>query len=52
MYDTPNTERTVTKNETKFSARKVQVYYGDTHAIKFELLALRVRACTHQSSSN
>ena len=34
MYDTPNTERTVTKNETKFSARKVQVYYGDTHAIK------------------
>ena len=34
MYDTPNTERTVTTNATKFSARNVQVYYGDTHAIK------------------
>ncbi|MBZ0122614.1 MAG: phosphate ABC transporter ATP-binding protein PstB [Roseovarius sp.] len=34
MYDTPISERNVTQNQIKFSARKVQVYYGDTHAIK------------------
>jgi len=34
MYDTPNSERDVDQKEIKFSARKVQVYYGDTHAIK------------------
>ncbi len=34
MYDTPMSERDVTQQETKFSARGVQVYYGDTHAIK------------------
>jgi len=34
MYDTPISERNVTQNQIKFSAREVQVYYGDTHAIK------------------
>ena len=34
MYDAPNTERTVTQNDIKISANGVQVYYGDTHAIK------------------
>jgi phosphate transport system ATP-binding protein len=34
MYDTPITERTVTTKEIKFAARNVQVFYGDTHAIK------------------
>nr|WP_093120374.1 phosphate ABC transporter ATP-binding protein PstB [Salinihabitans flavidus] len=34
MYDTPSSERTMTQNATKFSARKVQVFYGDTQAIK------------------
>ncbi|WP_397543119.1 phosphate ABC transporter ATP-binding protein PstB [Roseovarius salis] len=34
MYDTLKTERTVDTKEIKFSARDVQVFYGDTHAIK------------------
>src|SRR6056297_3006171 len=34
MYDTPISERDVDQKEIKFSARNVQVYYGDTHAIK------------------
>ena len=34
MYDTPITERAVDSKEIKFSANKVQVYYGSTHAIK------------------
>ena len=34
MYDTPTTESTVNATNTKISARNVQVYYGDTHAIK------------------
>ncbi|MBP0482069.1 phosphate ABC transporter ATP-binding protein PstB [Sagittula salina] len=35
MYDAPHTtERNVTKQDIKISARNVQVYYGDTHAIK------------------
>jgi len=34
MYDVTKTEHDVDQAETKISARKVQVYYGDTHAIK------------------
>lgn len=34
MYDAPSLERNVDQQEIKFSARNVQVYYGDTHAIK------------------
>ncbi|SHM21205.1 phosphate ABC transporter ATP-binding protein, PhoT family [Roseovarius litoreus] len=34
MYDAPSLERNVDQKEIKFSARNVQVYYGDTHAIK------------------
>ena len=34
MYDMPISEKTVTQNSIKFSARNVQVHYGDTHAIK------------------
>ncbi|SMX35651.1 phosphate ABC transporter ATP-binding protein PstB [Maliponia aquimaris] len=34
MYDAPHSERNVTQNATKISARKVQVYYGANHAIK------------------
>ncbi|WP_323764649.1 phosphate ABC transporter ATP-binding protein PstB [Marinovum sp.] len=34
MYDTPKAEIAVTTNEIKFSANNVDVFYGDTHAIK------------------
>ncbi|MDO5703754.1 MAG: phosphate ABC transporter ATP-binding protein PstB [Paracoccus sp. (in: a-proteobacteria)] len=34
MYDVNRAESTVTNDETKISARNVQVYYGDKHAIK------------------
>ncbi|MEL6932634.1 MAG: ATP-binding cassette domain-containing protein, partial [Pseudomonadota bacterium] len=34
MYDTPISERKVDQQEVKFSAKGVQVYYADTHAIK------------------
>jgi phosphate transport system ATP-binding protein len=34
MYDAPKLENAVEQKEIKFSARDVQVYYGDTHAIK------------------
>jgi len=34
MYDVTRTERDVDQADTKISARNVQVYYGDTHAIK------------------
>ncbi|WP_372921295.1 phosphate ABC transporter ATP-binding protein PstB [Roseovarius sp.] len=34
MYDAPSLERDVTEAIPKFSARNVQVWYGDTHAIK------------------
>ncbi len=34
MYDAPISESHVTNDTIKFSARKVQVFYGDTHAIK------------------
>jgi len=35
MYDAPNpSESKVNQNTFKFTARNVQVYYGDTHAIK------------------
>ncbi|SNS57731.1 phosphate ABC transporter ATP-binding protein PstB [Antarctobacter heliothermus] len=34
MYDVPNTEINVEQRDIKISARKVQVYYGTTHAIK------------------
>ncbi|MFD1342532.1 phosphate ABC transporter ATP-binding protein PstB [Litorisediminicola beolgyonensis] len=34
MYDTPLSERTVSATDTKISAKNVQVFYGDTHAIK------------------
>jgi phosphate transport system ATP-binding protein len=34
MYDAPSLERNVDQKDIKFSARNVQVYYGDTHAIK------------------
>ncbi|WP_425070769.1 phosphate ABC transporter ATP-binding protein PstB [Sagittula sp. S175] len=35
MYDAPHTtERHVTTQDIKIAARKVQVFYGDTHAIK------------------
>ena len=34
MYDAPNTDRDLTTNEIKIASRDVNVYYGDTHAIK------------------
>ncbi len=34
MYDTLRTENTVSDKKSKFSAKEVQVYYGDTHAIR------------------
>ena len=34
MYDAPNPGATVDQKDIKISADKVQVYYGDTHAIK------------------
>ncbi|MHA6345124.1 phosphate ABC transporter ATP-binding protein PstB [Roseivivax sp. CAU 1761] len=34
MYDTPRSAETNVINDTKINARNVQVYYGDTHAIK------------------
>ena len=34
MYDAPASEQKVTQNTTKIAAHKVQVFYGDTHAIK------------------
>ena len=34
MYDAPSLEKTVDQKEIKISAKDVQVYYGDTHAIK------------------
>ncbi|MBO9453912.1 phosphate ABC transporter ATP-binding protein [Paracoccus sp. R12_1] len=34
MYDMNRVENAVGQDEIKISARKVQVYYGDTHAIK------------------
>ncbi len=34
MYDTPVLEKNVDQKEIKFSAKGVQVYYGDNHAIR------------------
>jgi len=34
MYDVPQNASETTTADTKITARKVQVYYGDTHAIK------------------
>lgn len=34
MYDTPMTESKLTTDKTKISARNVQVFYGDNHAIR------------------
>ncbi|SNR40306.1 phosphate ABC transporter ATP-binding protein PstB [Puniceibacterium sediminis] len=34
MYDAPNSERDVEVKDIKIAAKGVQVYYGDTHAIK------------------
>ncbi len=34
MYDSAQSTRKQTVNDVKFQARDVQVYYGDTHAIK------------------
>ncbi|MEC7668626.1 MAG: ATP-binding cassette domain-containing protein, partial [Pseudomonadota bacterium] len=34
MYDAPFSEKNVTSNAVKIAADGVQVYYGDTHAIK------------------
>ncbi|GGF62909.1 phosphate import ATP-binding protein PstB [Paracoccus acridae] len=34
MYDMNRPEKAVSQTETKISARKVQVYYGDKHALK------------------
>ncbi|WP_120501280.1 phosphate ABC transporter ATP-binding protein PstB [Roseovarius sp. EL26] len=34
MFDTDNAKNTMTKTDIKFSARNVQVFYGDNHAIK------------------
>ena len=34
MYDVPTTERGVISNQVKFEAKNVQVFYGNTHAIK------------------
>jgi len=34
MYDAPNSGAKVDQNDIKISAKKVQVFYGETHAIK------------------
>ncbi|MFY0679973.1 MAG: phosphate ABC transporter ATP-binding protein [Thalassovita sp.] len=34
MYDAPNLEKTVDQKEIKITADNVQVFYGETHAIK------------------
>ncbi|MFN3210909.1 MAG: phosphate ABC transporter ATP-binding protein PstB [Roseovarius sp.] len=46
MYDTPNSERAVDQKDIKFSAKGVQVYYGDTHAIKDVDVALEDKTVT------
>ncbi|THD74867.1 phosphate ABC transporter ATP-binding protein [Thalassobius vesicularis] len=47
MYDAPSLEKNVDQKATKIAAKDVQVYYGDTHAIKdvsVDLLANTVTA--------
>lgn len=47
MYDTPRTsERTMTTNDIKITARKVQVYYGDNHALKDVDVNIEARTVT------
>ena len=47
MYDTPTgSTRTMTENKTKIAARNVQVYYGDTHAIRDVDVAIEDKTVT------
>ncbi len=46
MYDAPNLGDAVDQKETKITARGVQVYYGDTHAIKDVDVDIEAKAVT------
>ncbi len=46
MYDNPNLERKVAQQDTKISARNVQVFYGETHAIKDVNIEIQDRTVT------
>ena len=37
MYDAPQSSASVDTDDLKIRARGVQVYYGDTHAIKMSI---------------
>ncbi len=46
MNDMSGTMEAIAMTEAKISARKVQVYYGDTHAIKDVDLDIGAKAVT------
>ncbi|TYC67506.1 phosphate ABC transporter ATP-binding protein [Stappia sp. BW2] len=46
MNEMPNFEQAKTMTESKISAKKVQVYYGDTHAIKDVDIEIQPRSVT------
>jgi phosphate transport system ATP-binding protein len=46
MNEMPNFEQAKTMTESKISANKVQVYYGDTHAIKDVDIEIQPRSVT------
>ncbi len=46
MNEVPNFEQAKEMTESKISAKKVQVYYGDTHAIKDVDIEIRPRSVT------
>lgn len=46
MYDAPKLGEAVDQKTTKISARNVQVYYGDTHAIKDVNVEIESKAVT------
>ncbi|MEP2532500.1 phosphate ABC transporter ATP-binding protein PstB [Shimia sp.] len=46
MFDAPNLNSHVSQDTAKISARNVQVYYGDTHAIKNVNVEIEAKAVT------
>jgi phosphate transport system ATP-binding protein len=46
MNEMPNVEQAIQMTESKISANKVQVYYGDTHAIKDVDIEIEPRSVT------
>ncbi len=49
MNEMPNFEQAKTMTDSKISANKVQVYYGDTHAIKDVDIEIQPRSVTASS---